>query len=53
MPWFGDAQEFLAALREADIVTRRKRLLYVQSLKLLQNTLDHVLAGSEGRSAGR
>jgi predicted metal-dependent phosphoesterase TrpH len=53
MPRFGDAQEFLAALREADIVTRRKRLLYVQSLKLLQNTLDHVLAGSEGRSAGR
>jgi hypothetical protein len=42
MPRFRTAEEFLAGLREADIVTRRKSLVYLQSLKLLQNTIDHV-----------
>lgn len=42
MPRFRTPEEFLAGLREADIVRRRKSLLYLQSLKLLQNTLDHV-----------
>jgi predicted metal-dependent phosphoesterase TrpH len=42
LPRFATPDEFLASLREADIVTRRKSLLYLQSLKLLQNTLDHV-----------
>ena len=46
MPRFHDPASFMQALREADIVTRRRSLLYLQSLKLLQNTLDHVLPGS-------
>lgn len=46
MPRFAGPEEFMAALREADIVTRRKSLLYLQSLKLLRTTLDHVLPGS-------
>lgn len=45
MPRFSGPEEFMAALREADIVTRRKSLLYLQSLKLLRTTLDHVLPG--------
>lgn len=45
MPRFTGPEEFMAALREADIVTRRKSLLYLQSLKLLRTTLDHVLPG--------
>ncbi len=46
MPRFDGPESFMEALREADIVTRRRSLLYLQSLKLLQNTLDHVLPGS-------
>ena len=46
MPKFEGPDEFMASLREADIVTRRKSLLYLQSLKLLRTTLDHVLPGS-------
>ncbi|MBC7292872.1 MAG: PHP domain-containing protein, partial [Thermoleophilia bacterium] len=43
MPRFHDARSFMAALWEADIIARRKNLLYLQSLKLLQTTLDRVL----------
>jgi predicted metal-dependent phosphoesterase TrpH/glycosyltransferase involved in cell wall biosynthesis len=43
MPRFNDPQSFMAALWEADIIARRKNLLYLQSLKLLQTTLDRVL----------
>jgi predicted metal-dependent phosphoesterase TrpH len=43
MPRFHGPEDFLEALREADIVARRKSLFYLQSLKLLQNTLDLVL----------
>jgi predicted metal-dependent phosphoesterase TrpH len=43
MPRFDDPQTFMAALWEADIIARRKSLLYLQSLKLLQTTLDRVL----------
>lgn len=42
---FTGPDDFLASLREADIVARRKSLFYLQSLKLLQNTLDLVLPG--------
>ncbi len=42
---FTGPDDFLAALREVDIVARRKSLFYLQSLKLLQNTLDLVLPG--------
>jgi hypothetical protein len=45
MPRFSGAEEFMSSLREADIVTRRKSLLYLQSLKLVRTTLDHVLPG--------
>ena len=43
MPRFNDPRSFMAALWEADIIARRKSLLYLQSLKLLQTTLDRVL----------
>lgn len=43
MPSFTDPQSFMAALWEADIIARRKNLLYLQSLKLLRTTLDRVL----------
>jgi predicted metal-dependent phosphoesterase TrpH len=43
MPRFTDPQSFMAALWEADIIAKRKNLLYLQSLKLLQTTLDRVL----------
>lgn len=43
MPRFSDPATFMAALWEADIIARRKNLLYLQSLKLLQTTLDRVL----------
>ena len=43
MPRFDEPQSFMAALWEADIIARRKNLLYLQSLKLLQTTLDRVL----------
>lgn len=43
MPRFRGPEEFMAALHEADIVTRRRSLLYLQSLKLLQSTLDRVM----------
>ncbi len=43
MPRFDDPQSFMAALWEADIIAKRKSLLYLQSLKLLQTTLDRVL----------
>jgi predicted metal-dependent phosphoesterase TrpH len=43
MPSFHDPQSFMAALWEADIIARRKSLLYLQSLKLLHTTLDRVL----------
>ena len=43
MPRFTDAPSFLAALWEADIIARRKNLLYLQSLKWLHTTLDKVL----------
>jgi predicted metal-dependent phosphoesterase TrpH len=43
MPHFSDPSTFMAALWEADIIARKKSLLYLQSLKLLQTTLDRVL----------
>jgi len=43
MPRFHDPQSFMAALWEADIIARRKNLLYLRSLKLLRTTLDRVL----------
>ena len=43
MPKFHDPESFMAALWEADIIARRKSLLYLQSLKLLRTTLDRVL----------
>jgi hypothetical protein len=43
MPRFKDPRSFMSALWEADIIARRKSLLYLQSLKLLQTTLDRVL----------
>jgi predicted metal-dependent phosphoesterase TrpH/glycosyltransferase involved in cell wall biosynthesis len=43
MPRFDDPASFMAALWEADIIAKRKNLLYLQSLKLLQTTLDRVL----------
>ncbi len=43
MPKFDDPESFMAALWEADIIARRKSLLYLQSLKLLHTTLDRVL----------
>ena len=43
MPRFSEPEGFMAALWEADIIARRKNLLYLQSLKLLQTTLDRVL----------
>ncbi|MCL5736526.1 MAG: glycosyltransferase [Actinobacteria bacterium] len=43
MPRFNDTVTFMAALWEADIIARRKNLLYLQSLKLLHTTLDRVL----------
>jgi len=43
MPRFTDPESFMAALWEADIIARRKNLLYLQSLKLLRTTLDRVL----------
>jgi hypothetical protein len=43
MPKFNDPDSFMAALWEADIIARRKNLLYLQSLKLLRTTLDRVL----------
>lgn len=43
MPRFDDQVSFMAALSEADIVARRKNLLYLQSIKFLQTTLDRAL----------
>jgi hypothetical protein len=43
MPRFDDQVTFMAALSEADIVARRKNLLYLQSIKFLQTTLDRAL----------
>jgi predicted metal-dependent phosphoesterase TrpH/glycosyltransferase involved in cell wall biosynthesis len=43
MPRFDDPRSFMTALWEADIIARRRNLLYLQSLKLLQTTLDRVL----------
>jgi predicted metal-dependent phosphoesterase TrpH/glycosyltransferase involved in cell wall biosynthesis len=43
MPKFHDPSSFMTALWEADIIARRKSLLYLQSLKLLHTTLDRVL----------
>jgi predicted metal-dependent phosphoesterase TrpH/glycosyltransferase involved in cell wall biosynthesis len=43
MPRFTDPRSFMTALWEADIIAKRKSLLYLQSLKLLQTTLDRVL----------
>jgi hypothetical protein len=40
---FDGPEEFLEAMRDADIVRKHKNLIYVQALKLLQTT---------GRSAG-
>jgi predicted metal-dependent phosphoesterase TrpH/glycosyltransferase involved in cell wall biosynthesis len=51
MPRFTGREDFLDSLRGADILTRRKGLLYLQSLKLLQTTLDRVLPGVESREA--
>ena len=39
----GGEHTVMAALWEADIIAKRKSLLYLQSLKLLQTTLDRVL----------
>ncbi|MBU2602387.1 MAG: glycosyltransferase [Actinobacteria bacterium] len=46
MPRFDGPESFMTALREADIVTRRKSLFYLQSLKFLRSTLDYVTPGS-------
>ena len=35
---FEGPQEFLEAMRDADIVRKHKNLIYVQALKLLQTT---------------
>ncbi|MCX8031786.1 MAG: glycosyltransferase [Thermoleophilia bacterium] len=43
MPRFHDPESFMEALWEADVIARRKNLLYLQSLKLLQTTLDRIL----------
>jgi predicted metal-dependent phosphoesterase TrpH/glycosyltransferase involved in cell wall biosynthesis len=51
MPRFTGRHDFLESLRGADILTRRKGLVYLQSLKLLQNTLDRVLPGVEARNS--
>jgi predicted metal-dependent phosphoesterase TrpH len=51
MPRFSGRDDFLDCLRGADILTRRKGLLYLQSLKLLQTTLDRVLTGVEVRGS--
>lgn len=45
MPRFEGRDNFIASLRVADILTRRKSLVYLQSLKLLQQTLERVSAG--------
>jgi hypothetical protein len=42
MPRFNDPPSFISALWEADIIAKRKNLLYLTSLKLLQTTLDRV-----------
>ena len=42
MPRFTDSRSFMAALWEADIIAKRKNLLYLTSLKLLQTTMDRV-----------
>ena len=49
MPRFSGRDDFLDCLRGADILTRRKSLLYLQSLKLLRTTLDRVMPGVEAR----
>jgi hypothetical protein len=40
---FSGPDEFLTSLSEADVLSRRKSVLYVQSLKLIKNTLDRML----------
>jgi hypothetical protein len=40
---FSGPKEFRLSLSEADVLSRRKSVLYVQSLKLIKNTLDRVL----------
>jgi hypothetical protein len=35
---FDGPEEFLASLRDADIIRKRQSLLYVQALKFLQTT---------------
>ncbi len=42
MPRFADSESFMVALWEADIIAKRKNLLYLTSLKLLQTTMDRV-----------
>jgi len=46
MPGFKGRDDFMASLREADILTNRKSLVYLQSLKLLQHTMGKVSSGS-------
>jgi hypothetical protein len=44
---FDGPEEFLEAMRDADIVRKHKNLIYVQALKLLQTT------GRSGAAARR
>ena len=50
---FDGAEEFLESLRDADIVRKRQRLLYVQALKLIQTKgpARHSRGGAERREA--
>lgn len=53
---FEDPQEFLQAMRDADIVQKHKNLIYVQALKFLQTSGGRggrSLAGSGGASKKR
>ena len=43
---FDGAEEFLESLRDADILHKRKSLIYLQILKFMQTQAD---AGAEGR----
>ncbi len=52
---FDGPEEFLESMRDADIVRKRKNLVYVQALKFLQTTGGRggrSLAGRDGRAGG-
>jgi predicted metal-dependent phosphoesterase TrpH/glycosyltransferase involved in cell wall biosynthesis len=53
---FEGPEEFLEAMRDADIVRKHKNLVYVQALKFLQTSGGRggrSLAGRDGRDSGR